>query len=268
MAGRGALIPGGPAQSAGHRRAAALRRALRRPVRPARRRAARPIEEAAGKDHGPVAPRRVRRHRAARPGPGLVLADPGRDGRHRARLPRDPPGAGPAGAHPRGAGRPAVAGRRAGLGGRPGVVAFRTAAARRPARGRPPRARPGRRDPLAQHRRQPVRRAGLGHRGRADPQADRPDHRDHDRAAVPDAVRHGRVPDRPGRPPGGAAGRGLASARGADPGRGPGPARRRVHPGAISELEGRGAAWTEERGTSDEGRRRAKAPRRRAGDTR
>ena len=32
--------------------------------------------------------------------------------------------------------------------------------------------------------------------------------------AVPDAVRHGRVPDRPGRPPGGAAGRGLASARG------------------------------------------------------
>jgi assimilatory nitrate reductase catalytic subunit len=35
----------------------------------------------------------------------------------------------------------------------------------------------------------------------------------------------------------------------------------------VSELEGRGAAWTEERGTSDEGRRRLKAPRRRAGDT-
>src|SRR5262249_8967471 len=32
-----------------------------------------------------------------------------------------------------------------------------------------------------------------------------------------------------------------------------------------SEPEGRGAAWTEERGTSDEGRRRLKAPRRRAG---
>ncbi len=32
----------------------------------------------------------------------------------------------------------------------------------------------------------------------------------------------------------------------------------------MSEPEGRGAAWTEERGTSDEGRRRLKAPRRRA----
>jgi hypothetical protein len=29
----------------------------------------------------------------------------------------------------------------------------------------------------------------------------------------------------------------------------------------VSELAGRGAAWTEERGTSDEGRRRPKAPR-------
>jgi len=34
-----------------------------------------------------------------------------------------------------------------------------------------------------------------------------------------------------------------------------------------SEPEGRGAAWTEERGTSDEGRRRRAAPRRRAGNT-
>jgi NADPH-dependent glutamate synthase beta subunit-like oxidoreductase len=34
----------------------------------------------------------------------------------------------------------------------------------------------------------------------------------------------------------------------------------------MSEPEGRGVAWTEERGTSDEGRRRPKAPRRRAGD--
>ncbi len=32
----------------------------------------------------------------------------------------------------------------------------------------------------------------------------------------------------------------------------------------MSEPKGRGAAWTEERGTSDEGRRRLKAPRRRA----
>ena len=35
----------------------------------------------------------------------------------------------------------------------------------------------------------------------------------------------------------------------------------------MSELKGRGAAWTEERGTSDEGRRRLKAPRKRAGST-
>jgi hypothetical protein len=34
----------------------------------------------------------------------------------------------------------------------------------------------------------------------------------------------------------------------------------------MSELEGRGAVWTEERGTSDEGRRCPKAPRKRAGD--
>jgi hypothetical protein len=34
----------------------------------------------------------------------------------------------------------------------------------------------------------------------------------------------------------------------------------------MSELEGRrGAVWTEERGTSDKGRRRLKAPRKRAG---
>ena len=33
------------------------------------------------------------------------------------------------------------------------------------------------------------------------------------------------------------------------------------------EPKGRGVAWTEERGTSDEGRRRLKAPRRRAGET-
>jgi hypothetical protein len=35
----------------------------------------------------------------------------------------------------------------------------------------------------------------------------------------------------------------------------------------MSEPEGRGAAWTEERGTSEEGRRRPRAPRSRAGDT-
>jgi ABC-2 type transport system ATP-binding protein len=37
--------------------------------------------------------------------------------------------------------------------------------------------------------------------------------------------------------------------------------------GSMSEPKGRGAAWTEERGTSDEGRRRLRAPRRRTGDT-
>ena len=36
---------------------------------------------------------------------------------------------------------------------------------------------------------------------------------------------------------------------------------------STSEPEGRGVAWTEERGTSDEGRRRLKAPRRRAVDS-
>jgi hypothetical protein len=35
----------------------------------------------------------------------------------------------------------------------------------------------------------------------------------------------------------------------------------------MSELEGRGAAWTEERGTSDEGRRCLMAPWKRAGDS-
>ena len=35
----------------------------------------------------------------------------------------------------------------------------------------------------------------------------------------------------------------------------------------MSEPKGRGGAWTDERGTSEEGRRRLKAPRRRAGDT-
>jgi len=38
------------------------------------------------------------------------------------------------------------------------------------------------------------------------------------------------------------------------------------HIAGSSELEGRGADWTEERGTSDEGRRRLKAPRKRAGN--
>jgi len=35
----------------------------------------------------------------------------------------------------------------------------------------------------------------------------------------------------------------------------------------LTEPKGRGAAWTEERGTSDEGRQRLEAPRRRAEST-
>ena len=172
------------------------------PVRPARHGAAGPPGPAA-RDHGAVAPRRVRRHRAARPGAGVVLADPGRDDRDRARVPRHPPRAGPPGARPRGARGPAVAGRPVppGSRGSPGGIPSGGCAPTAP----PPAARARRRrgDPLAQHRGQPVRRAGVGGRGGADPQADRPDHADHDRAAVADAVRAGGLPDRPGRPAGG-----------------------------------------------------------------
>src|SRR5260370_20074965 len=39
-----------------------------------------------------------------------------------------------------------------------------------------------------------------------------------------------------------------------------------IRQGGPRELQGRGAAWTEERGTSDEGRRRLRAPWRQAGD--
>jgi hypothetical protein len=35
----------------------------------------------------------------------------------------------------------------------------------------------------------------------------------------------------------------------------------------MSARKGRGGAWTEERGTSDEGRWHLRAPRKRAGDT-
>jgi len=36
----------------------------------------------------------------------------------------------------------------------------------------------------------------------------------------------------------------------------------------MSEMKGRGGAWTEERGTSDEGRRRHKGARESSGETR
>ena len=106
----------------------------------------------------------------------------------------------------------------------------RATTARRTARGQPRRAHPGCGDPLAQHRRQPLCRAGLGGRGGADPQVDRADHADHDRAAVADAVCPGRLLDRRAGPPGGDPGRRVAAAWGEVPGGGPGSARLRVHP--------------------------------------
>src|SRR6266851_3080049 len=130
----------GPAQPARHRRVAAVRRALRRALRPAGRRAA-GAPGAAARDRGAVAARRVRGHGEAGSGAGLVLADPGRDDRDRAGVPRHPPGAGPSGPRPRGARGPVVAAGQPGLVGRAALVAFRAAAARRPSRGRTPRAR-------------------------------------------------------------------------------------------------------------------------------
>ena len=232
---RGALIPGrsGSASATSTGSCSAASTTESRTICSPTRCASTP---AAGKDHGPVAPRRVRGHRAAGPGPSWCWLT--RDGMTATGL-----------GFP--AGRPALArlahiravlaarlwlppaGREDGRAWWHSERRLRAAEPRRP-----PRARPGRRDPLAQHRGQPVRGAGLGDRGRAHAQADHPDHRDHDRAADPDAVRRGGVPDRPGRPPGGPAGRGLAAVRGAGQGRGPGPARRRV-PRAISELEAR-----------------------------
>jgi hypothetical protein len=95
-------------------------------------------------------------------GLGPVLADPVGDGCHRAGLPGLPPGYGSHGPSPRGAGCPAMTPGRPGL--EPGVcvVTFRAAHPRRPARARPRRAPARRRGPLAQHRRRPVCRAGVG----------------------------------------------------------------------------------------------------------
>src|SRR5262249_36560390 len=55
--------------------------------------------------------------------------------------------------------------------------------------------------------------------------------------------------------------------RRAEPARRPGLLQARSEDQPVSEPERRGVAWTEERGTSDEGRRRLKAPRRRARQT-
>ena len=189
-----------PAVPAGHRRAPARRRALGRPVRPARRRAAAGGRPAARAD-GAVAPGRVRGHRATRARPGMVLADPGRDDRDRAGVPGHPARAGPPRAPAGDPGRPAVDAIEPGLAAGPGLVAFRAAAARRAARGRPQRARRRRGDPLAVDRGQPVRGAGVGDRGRAHPETSRADHPDHDRAAGAHVVRAGDLPDRPESPP-------------------------------------------------------------------
>ena len=127
----------------------------------------------AARDHGAVAPRRVRRHRPARPRAGVVLADPGRDDRHRAGVPGRP---GPRWAGwrtcgrswPPGCGcRPAPAWQHG-----PGVVAFASGGCA------PTSPAAGRREHVADAEihwpsldAQPVRRAGVGDRGGADPQA-------------------------------------------------------------------------------------------------
>src|SRR4029077_3145454 len=74
------------------------------------------------------------------------------------------------------------------------------------------------------------------------------------------ARQSGHEPGRDGRAPAGIFGVAdvLRAGRGRDEGV------RSVAVGVVSELEGRGGDWTEERGTSDEGRRRLKAPRKRA----
>src|ERR1700689_2425158 len=138
-----------------------------------------------------------------------------------------------------GAGSPGTGWPRTGSGARPPGRRGRAAGGevRRGAGGRRPaaqdRARAGRGDPLAVHRGQPVPRADVGGRGRADAQADRAHHADHGRAAVPDAVRAGGVPGRPGRPAGGGSRRGRARSQGAVPGRGQGAAAVRIRPGAV-----------------------------------
>ena len=94
-------------------------------------------------------------------------------------------------------------------------------------------ARAGRGDPLAQPRRQSPRRAGVGHRGRADAQAARADQPDHGRAADPAAVRPGGVPDRARRRTGGDPRRGHASGPMAGPDHRPEPAQVRAHLAAV-----------------------------------
>ena len=170
------------------------------------------------------------------PGPGWCWLT--RDGMAATGLgyPADPARAGPAGAHPRASWPPGCGCRPA----RPGGTgqawwhSERRLRAEQPAAGRR-RARAGRGDPLARPSSAlPVRRAGVGDRGRADPQAGRPDHPDHGRAAArPMTLRAGDLPDRPGRPPVVTRAAGVAAARRPGPGRGPGPARVRVHAGAA-----------------------------------
>ena len=106
------------------------------------------------------------------------------------------PAAGPAGAHPRGAGRPPVVAGRPRLRGRAGVVAQRAAYPCRRWRPCRRRSRARRRSVLARPSRQRLRRAVLGHRSRTDPQTAGPHGRDHDRHAGP----HRRLPPRPPRP--------------------------------------------------------------------
>jgi hypothetical protein len=130
-----------PAVSAGHRRAAALRRALRRAVRPAGYGAGSGAR-AAIHAHGPVAAGRVRGHGAAGSGAEVVLADPGRDDSDRPGVPRWPARTGAARARAGDPGRPALDRGQSSLARRPPLVAQRASAAGRPARGRPRRTPP------------------------------------------------------------------------------------------------------------------------------
>ena len=174
----------------------------------------------------PVAADRVRGHRAAGPGPGVVLADPGRDDRHRARVPCRAARAGrgwrtSAPSWPPGCGWQASPGWASGQ----RLVAFRTAAARRPARGRPAAGT----SPDAEIHWPSI--AGSPYAGQVwaveveltpkplpAPPGSWPG------CSTSHAVRAGDLPDRPGCPARRDPGRGRRSRPASSPGRGPGPA--------------------------------------------
>ena len=84
------------------------------------------VPRAPARDHRPVAAGRVRSHRAARPRPGVVLADRERHGRYRPCLPARAAQPRPRHARPRGPRRPARTASRPGLAATPALVAIGT----------------------------------------------------------------------------------------------------------------------------------------------